>query len=95
MFCSVEAYKTSTGSLSEVSLLKHSIYNEGVELYVRARESNAATGSIRRQPPPLLTMNDGRKCSWFMEERRAEILDILKNIYGYTPKALKSCRGNY
>ncbi|HOJ10627.1 MAG TPA: hypothetical protein PK733_08540 [Clostridiales bacterium] len=50
---------------------------------------------LKRELPPLLTMNDGRLCTaelW--RERRTEILDILqKNIYGYTPKSLKKTSG--
>jgi hypothetical protein len=50
---------------------------------------------LKRDLPPLLTMNDGRQCTkelW--EKRRLEILDILKkNIYGYTPIPPKKVTG--
>jgi hypothetical protein len=50
---------------------------------------------LKRDLPPLLTMNDWRPCTkelW--RERRAEILDILqKNIYGYTPEPPEKVTG--
>jgi len=50
---------------------------------------------VKRELPPLLTMNNGALCipgTW--RKRRTEILDILhKNIYGYTPKPPDSVTG--
>jgi hypothetical protein len=50
---------------------------------------------LKRELPPLLTMNDGRQCTaelW--GERRAEILNLLrKNIYGYTPEPPEKVTG--
>lgn len=50
---------------------------------------------IRRDLPPLLTMNDGRACNrdlW--RERREELLDSLqRHIYGYTPSPPESVEG--